>query len=388
MNHPRSEPSPALLVIGSGDRDYRGYALQALAKQCRVILIDSTVPTWQRPYIAGHLVADLRDQEAVLAAAETASANFRVEGVLTWHEFAAVHAATTARGLGVPGSEPAGVRACRNKAAARAIFDAHGVASARWAPVSDLADVRIAAHDLGYPFVLKPASAAGSAGVIRIDRPADLHEALAFAAAAAAGQSQEAQGMLAEEYLDGPEVSVEVVSHQGHHTTVAVTRKQLGAPPYFEETGHLVSPALDGPETDEAAHVATQALDALDITHGISHVELRLTRSGPRIVEVNPRLGGDLIPHLVNLATGIDLIRAAADLALGRVPDVRPKRHASAAIGFLYPTSAGQLRSLTVDPSLAAHTWCERAVLEQQPGASVAPPPGSGLDSRLAPTSW
>ncbi|MFJ2627691.1 ATP-grasp domain-containing protein [Streptomyces sp. NPDC087532] len=379
-----SPDAPALLLIDSGDRLYRGYALKALAARYRVILIGAAAPIWQQPHLTDHRVVDPADLEALRGAAQELAALHRIGGVLSWNEFAVVHAAVIAESLGVPGLDPASVRACRSKSAARAVFDAHKVPSARWVPVDTFAQARMAAEHLGYPFVLKPASAAGSAGVIRVDGPDQLQSAYAFTAGAAARHGVESAGLLAEEYLAGPEVSVEVVSVPGHHHVAAVTHKQLSQPPYFEELGHIVAPALRSPATDAAENVAVQALEALDITHGVAHVEIRLTPAGPRIVEINPRLGGDLIPHLVHLATGIDLVAAAADLAMGLLPNLRPTRAEAAAVGFVYPATAGHLRTLTADPSLLARPWCERAVLEQQPDALVAPPPASGLDSRLA----
>lgn len=380
----RPQAAPTLLLIGAGDGLYRGYALKALAARYRILLLDDDPPSWQQPYLTDHRVADLGDLAVLREAADDLAAAYEVGGVLGWNEFAVVHTASIAQHLQTPGLAPAAALACRNKAAAHALFDAHGVPSARWAPVGDLAQLRMAAVHLGYPLVLKPVAPAGSAGVIRIDGPDQLEQAYAFTAHAADQHGVTTAGLLAEEYLAGPEISVEVVAVPGHHTVAAVTHKQLGAPPYFEITGHLVAPDLRASTTDEADTTAVRALQALDITHGVAHVGIRLTSTGPRIIDVTPCLGGDLIPHLVHLATGIDLVTAAADLAMGLVPDVRSTRHQAAGIGFVYPQTAGHLRSLTTDAALAARTWCERAVLEQQPGAEVAPPPASGRDSRLA----
>ncbi|WP_407916000.1 acetyl-CoA carboxylase biotin carboxylase subunit family protein [Kitasatospora sp. NE20-6] len=126
-------------------------------------------------------------------------------------------------------------------------------------------------------------------------------------------------GVLVEEYLDGPEISVECATVRGRAISVAITRKQLGPPPYREETRHNPLLALAGPVAQEALHV-------VGFANGIAHVEMRLTGRGPRLSEVNGRLAGDLIPHLVREATGIDLPVAAADIALCLLPDLTPTR--------------------------------------------------------------
>ncbi|MFF5019009.1 ATP-grasp domain-containing protein [Streptomyces sp. NPDC001165] len=374
------EGAPALLLIGTGERHYRQDALKSLADRYRVLLLDDSAPTWQQPFLAGHEVTDLSDTAALRAAATSLAAGHDIGGVLTWNPAATAPAAAIAQLLDTAGLDPAAARASRHQAAAHAVLDAHGVAAPRWVPIADASQLRIAAKHLGYPLVLKPAIA-GSARVVRVDGSEQLDAAYAFTAQAAARHGTESAGLLAEEYQYGPEVGVEVVSIPGRHVVAAITHTQRGEA--FEATDRLVAPALRSPLTDAAEQTAIEALEALDISHGVSHVTVRLTSNGPRVTAVTPCLADDLIPHLVQLATGIDLVAAAADLAVGLLPDLRPSHLRAAAIGFVHPHTAGELRSLTVDPALAARTWCDRAVLEQQPGTRLAPP-ADGDTARLA----
>ncbi|MEV5282674.1 acetyl-CoA carboxylase biotin carboxylase subunit family protein [Streptomyces sp. NPDC006692] len=378
------EDAPALLLIGTGERHYRQDALKSLAARYRILLIDDTAPTWQQPFLTDHQVSDLGDTAALNAAASSLAAAHDIGGVLTWNPAATAPAAAIAQLLGTAGLDPAAVRASRHQAAAHAVLDAHGVASARWVPVGEIGQLRIAAEHLGYPLVLKPAiagSGSGRVGAVRVDGHEQLDAAYAFTARAAARHGTESAGLLAEEYHHGPEVGVEVVSVPGRHVVAAITHTQRGQA--FEVTDRLVAPALRSPVTDTAEATAVEALEALGITHGVSHVTVRLTASGPKVTTVTPCLADDLIPHLVRLATGIDLVAAAADLAMGLEPDLRPGHLRAAAIGFRYPHTAGALGSLTMDRTLPARNWCDRAVLEQQPGVSLAAP-ADGDTTRLA----
>ncbi|MET9777974.1 ATP-grasp domain-containing protein [Streptomyces sp. NPDC006367] len=374
------EGAPALLLIGTGQRHYQQDALESLAARYRILLLDDTAPTWQQPFLTDHQVTDLGDAAALHAAATSLATAHDIGGVLTWIPAATAPAAAIAQMLGTAGLNPAAVRASRHQQAAHAVLDAHGVAAPRWVPVGDVGQLRIAAEHLGYPLVLKPVIA-GTAGAARVDGSEQLNAAYMFTAQAAARHGTASAGLLAEEYQDGPEVGVEVVSIPGRHVVAAITHTQRGEA--FEATDRLVAPALRSPVTDAAEQTAVEALEVLDITHGVSHVTVRLTSTGPQVTAVTPCLADDLIPHLVRLATGIDLVAAAADLAMGLLPDLRPSHLRAAAIGFVHPHTAGELRSLTVDRSLAARTWCDRAVLEQQPGTRLAPP-ADGHTARLA----
>ncbi|MFF2956996.1 ATP-grasp domain-containing protein [Kitasatospora sp. NPDC057965] len=367
------------MLIGAGDELYRRYALEQIAEQHRVVLLSQDEPTWALPYIADHEVADTRDPDQALAAAERLATRHHITGVLTWDEYAQHSAARLAAAFGTFGNSEATAATCRNKAASRAAFAAAGVPSPASTRVDSLDQALAAAERIGYPVVVKPAAGAGSIGVRRADGSRDLADAYTRAAA----HADDGFGVLVEEYLDGPEVSVECVTALGMTTAVAVTRKQLGAEPFFEEVGHSVE--AGDPLLAIAGPVAVAALKALGFTNGVSHVEMRLTDTGPRLIEVNGRLGGDLIPHLVREATGIDLPLAAADIALGLEPDLAPTRRRAAAISLVYAPATGRLARADADPVLGAEPWLERLVWEKQAGDRVALPPDGDLGTaRLA----
>ncbi|MFJ1707625.1 acetyl-CoA carboxylase biotin carboxylase subunit family protein [Kitasatospora sp. NPDC088346] len=337
-------------------------------------------PTWEAPYIHGHEVADTTDPDASLAAAERLAADHRIDGVLTWDEFAQHTAAHLACRFATFGNSTATAHACRDKAVGRAAFAAFNVPSAASVRADTLEQARAAAAGIGYPVVLKPAAAAGSIGVSLAATPKDLRTAFDLASRAA-GDHEDTTGrcgVLVEEYLDGPEISVECVTVRGVTTPVAVTRKRLGPPPYFEETGHSVE--AGDPLLAVVGPVAVQALHAVGFANGVSHVEMRLTdRGGPRLIEVNGRLGGDLIPHLVREATGIDLPLAAADIALGLRPDVTPTRRRAAAIHMAYAPADGRLTRAAAHPALLHQHWLERLVWEHRTGDQVLLPPAGNL---------
>src|SRR5947209_12082197 len=160
-----------------------------------------------------------------------------------------------------------------------------------------------------------------SIGVARVDSPGDLAAAFAVAEAASHGGAPAYEGgVLVEEYLRGPEISVDGAVFDGRYRPFFIAHKQVGFPPYFEEIGHVVDaadPLLVDPELNR---VLAAAHRALGLRFAMTHTELRFTDRGPAIIEVNVRLGGDLIPYLGKLATGLDPAHIAVDVARG----VRP----------------------------------------------------------------
>ncbi|NJQ03167.1 ATP-grasp domain-containing protein [Streptomyces sp. PLAI1-29] len=339
-----------------------------------VVLITGEEPSWEVPYIRDCvIVPDPTDQAALSAAGRTLADRHDVAGVFTWTEWYLVPVARLARELGLPTVSPDTMRACRDKAAARRLFARHGVPSAVSVSVRTAEEAHAAAERIGYPVVVKPAAHAASIGVIRADTPAQLATAYSSAGRAAA-RGLESTDVLIEEYLDGPEISVESVTYRGETTVVAITRKTVSEPPHFEEIAHSVDAA--DPLLAHVAPTARHALRALGVTEGVSHVEMRLVDGRPRLIEVNGRLAGDMIGHLVRLATGIDLPRAAADIACGHAPDLTRPRSFAASIRLIYPETSGTLTDLRFDGP--DPTWPDRFHFQHHPGARLVLPADGG----------
>ncbi|GGT22235.1 acetyl-CoA carboxylase biotin carboxylase subunit family protein [Streptomyces antibioticus] len=368
---------PVVLVVAPGDRTYRGYCLEQVAAAYDVVLITGTEPSWEKPFIVDHVVADLDDTTALFAAGRALAERHELAGIVTWSEWHLVPTARLARALSLATNSVEVMQACRNKATARTLFARHGVPSAASMKARSLVEAGLATMTIGYPVVVKPAAFAGSIGVIRVDRAEALPDAFQFAAAGA-DQSREDKAVLVEEYLDGPEISVECVTHRGVTTAVAVTRKSLGPAPYFEETGHTVD-ARD-PLLPQVGPVAAAAIKALGITDGIQHVEMRLVDGWPRLIEVNARIGGDMIGRLVHLATGVDLPGIAAGLATGRAPDLTRTHHRAAGIRMLYPSASGVLTERRINQPLAARTpWLREVTWIREVGDQLVLPPEGDL---------
>ncbi|GAA2119329.1 ATP-grasp domain-containing protein [Kitasatospora saccharophila] len=376
---PRPDTDRVLIVIAIGNPDYRAYCLESVARRHSVALIDAVAPTWQLPHLRDHEVADPQDLDALRAAVARLAARHEIAGVLTWDEYCLVPAATIAADLHLPGPGAATAAACRDKSAGRAVWAADGVPSALSIHTASLAGATAAARRIGFPVVLKPTSNAGSIGVVKAEGFEDL--AAAFACAERAAQDD---GVLVEEYLSGPEISVECVTVHGITTPVAVTRKRLGPEPRFDEMGHTVT--AEDPLLDQAGPIAAAALASLGVTRGISHVEMRLTPTGPRLIEANGRIGGDLIGHLVTLATGIDLPAVAADLALGRPVDLTATRRAAAGVRFVSPAISGTVLRAQARPELGNPAWLERLRWEREAGQQILLPTDGGTlhTARLA----
>ncbi|MFI1966483.1 ATP-grasp domain-containing protein [Streptomyces pathocidini] len=382
---PVDPDAPARLVlIGCGNPPYREYSLASVAARVETALVQSAAVGWQRPYVADrHRRADTADPAATAeAVAALLAGHPGPAGVLTWDETLLRTAAEVAERLGLPHMTPEAVRGCRDKLTTRRLLGAAGVGSAAFVHAHTRGEALEAADRLGYPVVVKPRALAGSIGVTLASDPAELAHAFDQAAGSTFPGIEGLAGVIVEEYLDGPELSVDCAVFDGEVRVVNVARKRIGFAPYFEEIGHLVAPWRDEPWAGDVESVTARAHEVLGIYTGLTHTELRLTAAGPRIVEVNGRLGGDFIPLLGRLATGVDSVAAAADIALGRAPALEPDRERCAEVRFVYPDQDGTVTSLDTTAAEAV-PGVERVVPLAAPGSELRLPP-RGIVPRLA----
>ncbi|MEU7577105.1 ATP-grasp domain-containing protein [Streptomyces sp. NPDC041068] len=364
-----------VLVVGSGTQEYREYLLRSAALRADLWLLDAAAPTWQSPHLSGSTEAEPSDANSLIRAARSVAASRKVRGVLCYDEALILPAAQVAEALDLPGPSVTAVRNCRDKHRTRALLRDAGLPQPRYALVADLAEAAAAAEWIGYPVVLKPRGLGASRGVSLVRSAADLTGLFADARAAHyPGVPTYRAGILVEEYLDGPEISVDGAVHDGRYTPMFLARKEIGLSPYFEETGHMVS-AGDPLLADQALRwVLAETHRALGFADGITHTELRLTARGFVVIEVNGRLGGDLIPYLGSLATGVDPGLVAVDVAMRTPPDLTQDRARTTGIRFLYPPEHCRVEDVTV-PEADAAKGLLRSVALAGPGDELRLPP-------------
>ncbi|MFI6244744.1 ATP-grasp domain-containing protein [Streptomyces sp. NPDC051016] len=366
-----------ILLIGCGMRKYREYLLAGAAATHPVWLFTGEEPDWQTPYLTGHTVVDVTDRDAVLAAARELAGRIPVRGVLSWDETLIVTTARVADELGLPGAGVDGVEGCRDKYRSRRLLTAAGLDQPGYAWVDTAEEALAAAERIGYPVVVKPRGMGASIGVVLAADAGEVVEAFRTAdEASRIGAVSYRGGALVEEYLEGPEISIDAAVVDGAYHPMFVARKQVGLFPYFEEIGHHV--AADDPlRTDPALLAMLRAAHrAIGYGFGVTHTEVKLTARGPVIVEINGRLGGDLIPRLGQLATGIDPARAAVRAALGQRPDFTDTEHRTVGIRFGYPPEDCVVRSVTL-PATAEGLLAAEAMAD--PGTELRLPPNGYL---------
>ena len=383
-----TEQRPRLLLIGTGLRAYREYLLGPIGAEFRLHLFHKVEPGWEMDHLAGWTVLpDTTDGAAMAEQARWLDKDEPIAGVLCWDE-ARIHAAAqVAEALGLPNGDPAVIARLRDKGQTRQTLAAAGLAQPKSIPVATVEQALAAAEQVGYPAILKPRGLGASLGVIRANDPAELRERFEFTFNTRSPEPEDvlaAERVLVEECVTGEEISVDAVITGGRVTPLFVARKVVGFPPYAEEVGHFVS-ADDELLTDPVlTELLQQSHQALGVKDGWTHSEFMLTDSGPKVIEINGRLGGDMIPKLGMLATGINPGVTAARAVCGLPVQTEPTRRQTAGVRFFYVEKEdSEIVDVAFDTDKLPETVRE-AVAVAKPGAIVSPPPKGTAWGRVA----
>lgn len=216
---------------------------------------------------------------------------------------------------------------------------------------------------VGYPCVVKPVDEGGSYGVRICDDEAAFTEAIAGLVQSLGTPNirgyRSSRRVLVEAFLPGQEYSAEAAYDPAAERwrLVGVTRKLVTEPPFCVEVGHVFPAAAITPELhakiEDALH---RILTELGLRNTTAHAEFKLDGDRFRLIEVNPRVGGDMIPELIESALGIDLISVMVRLQANHPIDgmLTPDRKLVAGIRFIMPPRAGVVTELRVPPEPAA----------------------------------
>ena len=172
--------------------------------------------------------------------------------------------------------------------------------------------------------ILKPSRNSGSRGIAKVSRNMDKGD-FVRAYDEALSESRD-HSVLIEQFIEGPEFSIEMIVWQGEIHVLTVTDKKTTGAPHFVELGHNQPSCFSANDVETLKAAAVAGVRALGVNNCACHAEAKLMNGKAYLMEVGARLGGDFIStELTHLSTGIDMVAAAIDVALGVEPDLSAK---------------------------------------------------------------
>ncbi len=299
----------------------------------------------------------------------------RIHGVISIASDVPVSVATLNTGLDLPGISLKAAALASDKYLMKRYLSRAGIPIPDFLKVSKLETLQEARERLGTPFILKPVDSRGARGVLRITDHMDMEWAYNYALSFSPSQT-----LIAEEFLQGPQVSTESIVMDGrfHHLGFSDRNYELleEYAPFMIENGGELPSVLPTEDQQSIIELVEQAAMALGFDHGTVKGDMVLTRSGPKVIELAPRLsGGYFATHEIPLNTGVNFVRAAIRLALGEkvpVSELRPRKNTHIVQRYFFPP-AGKLVSIKNIHEAANMEWVKLFKIYYSIGATIAP---------------
>jgi carnosine synthase len=260
-----------------------------------------------------------------------------VDGITTFVELSVPLVARLCEALGLPGLGPEAVDSARDKHRTRACLARAGLPTPRNFLIRSQNEISTAAQQVGFPAVLKPVSGAASLGVKKVEDEESLRRSymeivgemstLVVSSGALIKGEGSSNGIVAdsmidltlllEQYLDGPEVDVDVIMSEGEWRYACVSDNGPTLEPYFNETWAACPSLLPKENQVALKELSVNSVKALGFSAGVFHVECKFTSTGPELIECNARMGGGQVRECNLMTWGVDLVEETLFLALG-----------------------------------------------------------------------
>lgn len=305
-----SKSEETVVLVGSPLPEFRRAVERRGLKAIAMTFQQGVETPIDDPVILAREVVDISKTLQVVRRLLELHEQYGFKGIIPIGEFGLLPAAVAAIKLGLPAHSLAAVTATRDKLRMRRAIDRAGLPQPRWAGCESEGEAAAFLRAEDRPIVIKPAWGTGSEAVTLVSEPEELTEAFARIRS-----SRSAGPVLCEQFVDGPEVSLEAYTVNGRFVPVALTDKLTG--PGFVETGHQQPSAHPRELQQEVFSLAEKILAALKLDRTASHTEFRLSAAGPMLIETHTRMGGDWIHLLTAETRGVDLADLTVGLALG-----------------------------------------------------------------------
>lgn len=177
--------------------------------------------------------------------------------------------------------------------------------------------------------ILKPSRNSGSRGIAKVEKGLNslkgvTKEEFVELFERSKAESRDKSVML-EQFVEGPEFSVEIIVWKGQVNVLTVTDKKTTEAPYFVELGHNQPSTFPTEIVEKIKSAAVAGVKALQVNNCACHAEVKVQDGEAYIMEIGARMGGDFIStELTHLSTGIDMVAAAINCALGIEPCLEP----------------------------------------------------------------
>ena len=309
-----------ILILGAGLMQ-KPAILSAKEEGFTVHVIDADPKAVAIPYADTFRQIDLKDKEGILAyAKELQAGEGGLAAVFTAGTDFSASVSYVCEKLGLPAHSHQAAINASVKTVMRQCFADAGVPSPAFLRVGkeDISDklMNTVLAKMSFPLVVKPVDNMGARGCRMVRNEAEFLPAVEVAV-----KCSRTGNAIVEEYMEGPEYSIDALVYNGTFTVTGFAIRHIKYPPYFIEVGHTMPAELDKKTHDELISVFALGAKSLGLTCGAAKADIKYTSKGPMIGEIAGRLsGGYMSGWTYPYASDLNLTKQGIFIAAGQEP--------------------------------------------------------------------
>jgi len=196
-------------------------------------------------------------------------------------------------------------------------------------------------NHLGFPLIVKSPKSTGSKDVLLANDSSELKKHLSYLRS-----KNPRETIMIEEYIEGPQYLVEALVYNRKAHVIGIIEQEITQGKRFIITGYGVLVKAPKEIQTGLEEVLQSIVKAFNFENGALHLELRLTKNGWKLIEINPRISGGAMNAMLHAAFGFNLVEETLKLLLGQRPDIHPKHRRFVYTKYIIVESKGILEKV------------------------------------------
>lgn len=186
------------------------------------------------------------------------------------------------------------------------------------------------------------------------------------------------EAIIIEEYIEGDQYLVEALVYNKQIQIAGVIKQEITQGKRFIITGYAV--LVDVPSDIKAGveSVLQSVISQLEIKNGALHLELRLSKNGWKLIEINPRISGGAMNKMIQASFGFNLVEETLKLYLGDSPSIEPSCMRYVFTQYLIVSKKGVLVKVTGKGEARKSPGVVEVYVKPRRGTILIPPLSMG----------
>jgi biotin carboxylase len=238
---------------------------------------------------------------------------------------------------------------------------------------TESADLEINELKGQFPLIIKSPQSNGSKDVILVENSWECKKGVKQL-----HRQNSESPILVEEYLEGPQYLIEVVVFNSTISVAAIVEQEVTKGERFIITGYSVCPEWYLEQLPGLKETVFSIIEDFQLRNGTCHLELKLTNSGWKLIEINPRMAGGAMNRMIEEAFGYNLAEQTIRLYTGLEPDLRKKQNKAIYTHYLIVGSVGKVLKVSGCDSAKEQVGVVEVYTKVEYGQLVTPPRSMG----------